>query len=73
MFFETTLYVLRYKIVRCETQRKLLLSRNFLNFKYLKIATKLASSIENFENNTEALAVARGCFKANILHHDRHH
>lgn len=45
MFFETTLYTPRYKIVVCETERKLPLSRNFLNFKYLKIATKSASSI----------------------------
>lgn len=40
-----------------------------LNFKYLKIATKLASSMENFGNNSEALAAARGCLKANILRH----
>lgn len=72
MFFETTLYTPRYKIVVCETERKLPLSRNFLNFKYLKIATKLASSIENFENDSQALAVARSCLKANILRHDRH-
>lgn len=73
MFFETTLYMLPYKIVLCETQRKLLLSRNFLDFKYPKIVTELASSIEKFENDSQALAVARACLKANILRHDRHH